>query len=60
MLRVRYPSYLVDCSNKEPNSRRDCGQYGISPDECFMKRCCWDPLTKNSSQPWCFYPAQPI
>ena len=42
----------------EPDSRKECGYYGIKQPECEGKGCCWRPLENGSKAPWCFFPAK--
>lgn len=37
--------------------RGECGNYGISEEECLQRNCCWRPAPKDRGLvPWCFHP----
>ncbi|XP_073524615.1 putative gastrointestinal growth factor xP1 [Phyllobates terribilis] len=38
----------------EPVSRVNCGEPGITADQCIAKNCCYNSMDKNAI--WCFYP----
>ena len=35
-----------------PSARQECGNYGITKEECLNKSCCWDPTVEGAK--WCF------
>ena len=37
---------------QSPESRENCGWYGINEELCESKGCCWDESVQGS--PWCF------
>jgi len=40
-----------------PNGeRKECGYMGINKQKCEAKKCCWRPLAKGSTEPWCYQP----
>jgi len=51
----RNDSDKCSCS-VNPNSRKECGHYGITEAECINKGCCWGSTNVNGA-PWCFYTA---
>ncbi|XP_073524614.1 putative gastrointestinal growth factor xP1 [Phyllobates terribilis] len=44
-----------ECS-VEPHSRKNCGQSGITREECIEKKCCYNSMTPNTA--WCFHPLE--
>jgi len=48
---------VADQCSIEPYARRDCGVIGSTQDSCEAAGCCWDPLSSDSTEPWCFYKA---
>ncbi|XP_069801291.1 putative gastrointestinal growth factor xP1 [Dendropsophus ebraccatus] len=39
--------------NVQPVARVNCGEPGITSDQCFNKGCCFDSSDPNAI--WCFY-----
>ncbi|XP_066926313.1 uncharacterized protein [Clytia hemisphaerica] len=50
----------IDQCAMPDNQRKECGFMGITKAQCEAKKCCWRPLGKGSTEPWCYHPkAQP-
>eukprot|EP00971_Amphidinium_carterae_P051445 1013258-Amphidinium_carterae.1 len=50
------PKQLLHCPDMPYEQRIDCGWWGVSPEACMAKGCCWqvDPVPNPKNIPYCY------